>query len=368
MVGDVLATGIRMTMKVAAKHLPSSKELMTCADDNQLSGGLSAIRIRRTQEIAREAFLALHGYLRRTRYKGYEFDDLVGAAPVKLLTFNNLLLQRVAVQIGKLCPLPIRPLVGGRKLESAKTRGFVARGYLYYYLYSNNETWLREAEESTAWLLHNHAAGYAGISWGNEFDFASRGGFLRKGLPTIVWTSHIAQTFELAYISTGTKRYLRAVLQAGEFIANALERHQDRRGVCFAYAPGVLTLVHNSNLLGAATLLRCWKQTHNDSYFALANSAYRWTISHMNPDGSWYYGVGNTYRWIDNFHTAYNLECLLAGYEIGGEVVVPFKIVAQSYEFWVRNFFLEDGTPRYYHDKTYPLDIQCASQAIETLS
>ncbi len=31
-------------------------------------------------------------------------------------------------------------------------------------------------------------------------------------------------------------------------------------------------------------------------------------------------------------------------------------------------FFLDDGTPRYYDDRTYPLDIQCASQAVETFT
>jgi len=36
---------------------------------------------------------------------------------------------------------------------------------------------------------------------------------------------------------------------------------------------------------------------------------------------------------------------------------------------YFRNVFFEpDGKPRYYHNKTYPVDIQCASQAIETLA
>lgn len=320
------------------------------------------------ERVARDAFLALHDYLRRNHYKGYEFDDLLGSPLVRFLTFNSLLLQRVAVQVGKLCHVPIRPLVGIRKLESAKARGFIARGYLYYYLFTKDQNWLRAAEESLAWLLCNHATGYAGISWGNEFDFASRGGFFRKGLPTIVWTSHIAHTFDLAYAITGEEKYLATILQAGEFIANALERHQDRSGTCFAYAPGLLNLVYNSNLLGAATLIRCWKHTGDDFYFELANSAYRWVISQMNADGSWYYGMGKNYRWIDNFHTAYNLECLLTGFEIGGEAVVPFRVVQQTSQFWIHNFFLLDGTPKYYHDRVYPLDIQCGSQAIETLS
>jgi hypothetical protein len=36
-------------------------------------------------------------------------------------------------------------------------------------------------------------------------------------------------------------------------------------------------------------------------------------------------------------------------------------------EYWKKTFFLSDGTPRYYDNKTLPLDIQCASQAIDTL-
>ena len=38
-----------------------------------------------------------------------------------------------------------------------------------------------------------------------------------------------------------------------------------------------------------------------------------------------------------------------------------------GYEYWKKTFFLADGTPRYYNHKTLPLDIQCSSQAIDTL-
>ena len=39
----------------------------------------------------------------------------------------------------------------------------------------------------------------------------------------------------------------------------------------------------------------------------------------------------------------------------------------KGYEYWKRTFFLPDGTPRYYDHKTLPIDIQCCSQAIDTL-
>jgi hypothetical protein len=39
----------------------------------------------------------------------------------------------------------------------------------------------------------------------------------------------------------------------------------------------------------------------------------------------------------------------------------------RGYEYWKNTFFLPDGTPRYYSHKTLPIDIQCCSQAIDTL-
>jgi hypothetical protein len=41
--------------------------------------------------------------------------------------------------------------------------------------------------------------------------------------------------------------------------------------------------------------------------------------------------------------------------------------LSKGYQYWKRTFFLADGTPRYYDHKTLPLDIQCSSQAIDTL-
>jgi hypothetical protein len=33
-------------------------------------------------------------------------------------------------------------------------------------------------------------------------------------------------------------------------------------------------------------------------------------------------------------------------------------------DFYASRFFLEDGTPKYYHDKTYPIDIHAPAQAV----
>ncbi len=39
----------------------------------------------------------------------------------------------------------------------------------------------------------------------------------------------------------------------------------------------------------------------------------------------------------------------------------------KGYDYWKKTFFESDGTPRYYKNKKLPIDIQCSSQAIDTL-
>jgi hypothetical protein len=318
--------------------------------------------------LASQAFLGLHRYLQQQHYRGYEFDDFLASQAVRLLSLNSLFLQRVAVQAGELLPLNVRPLLGIRKLESTKARGFFAKGYLYRFLATGDESWLSAAVSCLDWLLENSSQQYPGAGWGNAFDFASRGGLIPRDSPTIVWTAHIAEAFDLAYFVTKKPEYLNALEQSAGFIISALERHEDERGICLAYAPGSPVLVFNSNLLGAVTLLRWWRHSGDSACFDLARRAISWTVTQINPDGSWYYGVGPQYRWIDNFHTAYNIDCFVTAHELGGEDLVPEAVIDRSYNFWRTSFFLRAGTPKYYHARVYPLDIQCAAQAIETLS
>jgi len=313
-------------------------------------------------------FTALSKHIEKREYKGYEFDDLLGSKLLNALSFNNLLIQRIFVQIGKFLPINIRPILGVQMLPSTKANGFFAKGYLYMFKVTQDELWLHKAVNLLDWLLTNYSLGYSGLAWGNSFDFASRGGFFKKGLPTVVWTSHINNTFYIAYKETGLTKYRNAVVSSANFIINDLERHEDENGICIAYAPGRLNLIHNSNLLGAIALLRAWELDRDNGKFEIARKMFSWSISQMNKDGSWYYGVSKKYKWIDNFHTAYVLDCLVEGYNITNGIIFDWDVVDKTFKFWRDNFFLEDGTPKYYHDRKYPLDIQCAAQAIESFA
>ena len=69
---------------------------------------------------------------------------------------------------------------------------------------------------------------------------------------------------------------------------------------------------------------------------------------------------------MDSFHTGYVLESLAIFIRSGGLIQYQ-PALERGYRYFLKTFFLPDGTPRYYNHKTLPIDIQCASQAIQTL-
>ena len=119
--------------------------------------------------------------------------------------------------------------------------------------------------------------------------------------------------------------------------------------------------------LAAAMLARTYKLTRNDEYREVARKAVEYTCTRQLADGSWYYGEDPKYHWIDNFHTGYNLDALKCYIESTNDATYENNL-KQGFQFFINNFFESTGRPKYYHDRTYPIDSQCSSQAIETLA
>ncbi len=84
----------------------------------------------------------------------------------------------------------------------------------------------------------------------------------------------------------------------------------EKDGICFSYTPLDNLKVYNVNLLCAALLSRVYKLTGERELLDSANKAASLTTSYQNQDGSWYYGALPFQRWIDNFHTGFNLVAL----------------------------------------------------------
>ena len=140
-------------------------------------------------------------------YKGYEYSDGL-LSPLRVLTFHNLFLERCLLQLVRLSPVNIRPLVGVKPQDSTKGRGYMAWGYLTMYRMTGERSYKEKASDCFRWLDENKAKNYEAHSWGNHFPFSSRGGRVPMLEPIIVWTGLIGQAYLDGYQILGEERYL----------------------------------------------------------------------------------------------------------------------------------------------------------------
>jgi hypothetical protein len=331
------------------------------------AGSVSSVRESTTvkQEVW-DSILRLSDWLELNNYSAYDTFDGLNSTLLRPFAFHNKLLETVLQQGIRRFPLNLRPLVGVSKSQSTKGMGFLARGFIRLHQSTGDDVWAGKAKFALDWLIEQQSRGYSGTCWGNHFDYRCRSFYLPRGVPTVVWTSLIGHAFLDGYRYFADARYLEVACSACNHILSDLEAFSIGDGVCITYVPGLNSQVHNANALGASLLARTYSLAKDERYRDLAQKAIRYTAAHQRPDGSWYYGEKANLHWVDNFHTAYVLDCFKDYGEGTGDRTFEAALV-KGYQYWKNTFFLADGTPKYYDYKTLPIDIQCSSQAIDTL-
>ncbi|MGH7517720.1 MAG: hypothetical protein ACREOC_09655 [Gemmatimonadales bacterium] len=315
-------------------------------------------------ETVLDAVRSLEQWLDAHGWKAYEPHDGLNTPLRRLLGGNRFALLALK-QLVMRSPVNLRPVLGIPRQTSPEAAGFFARGYVRLHQALGSPEDRGRAEQRLDWLARHAERGYSGHCWGNQFDYVTRFFYLPKGMPIVVWTAHNAHAFLDAYEQFGAARWLDVAASAATFVYRDLVRHEGDH-LYISYVPSGPYPVHNANVLGASLLARVGALTGRAELVDVARRAMRYTVAHQRPDSSWWYGEAPNLRWVDNFHTGYVLECLLAYQESTGDRTFS-DAMARGLEYYVRTFFLADGTPRYYSDRTYPIDVQCAAQGIETL-
>jgi hypothetical protein len=319
--------------------------------------------IDRKQQIERSLDL-VERWIEEHEYKGYEpFDGLTSY--LYPLTFKNRLAGQVLQQGVRRFPVNLRPVLGIRPLDSTKGRGYIAWGYLKRYRLNKDQAYRDKALACLDWLDKNKSELYPQHSWGNHFVYASRSGFIGKHESTIVWTGLIGQVFLEAYELFQNPRHREIIGSIAEWIM-ALPRLRTNTGLCLSYVMSRQSSIHNSNMIGAAFLAGAARILQKNEYREIAHRAMEYSCAAQLPDGGWYYGEDPMFHWIDVFHTGYNLDSLRRYIRASNDPSLNGHL-QRGFAYFQKNFFETSGQVRYYFDKTTPVDIQCASQAIDTL-
>jgi hypothetical protein len=317
------------------------------------------------RQLIAESIQRLERWIESHDYKAYEpFDGL--SSSFRPLTFGNVLLERVLLQAIRQSPINLRPLLGVKPLESTKGRGYMAAGYLAMLEATGDASYGEKAANCLDWLIEHKSPRFDQFTWANYFDFASRGGRYPKDEPIIVWTALVAQAFLDGYEVLKKKKYLDVAVSSCEWILG-LQREKTDRGTCISYHALYQSSIHNANMLGAAILARTGSLVGNSEALKVAKEAMEYSCSRQLADGAWYYGEKPHYHWIDNFHTGYNLDSLKCYIECTGDPAYDAHL-KRGFDYYRKTFFGADWAPKYYHDRLYPIDSQCAAQSLETFA
>lgn len=347
-------------------------------------------------------------------WAGYDPYDALNSKLFKKLPFLNWRLPRLAMtQILKRSPINFRPLLMIPKTQNPKALALFLMALLklensgmlndkslipsmvqnIIALRSDNNLLTENRKPETVNYISNLQLETVNCApstvnhyycWGYSFPWQGRSVLAPRGEANLVCTVFVANALldlyeaqlcqqktvnrkpETVNCQLSTDNLLNIASSSADYLMNELFwADGDEAG--FSYpVPSIKTKVHNANFLGAALLCRIYRHTDNKKYLEPALKAARYSARMQQHDGSWNYGELPTQRWIDNFHTGYNLVALqtISKNLDTDEFLLNIK---RGLQFYTNHFFRENGAPKYFNNKSYPFDIHSSAQSIITL-
>jgi len=297
-------------------------------------------------------------------------DDFAGYDPYDALNSPFVRASSLGTKYGRIAwtqflrrsPINLRPFIGVPKEHNPKALGLFLGGFTKLQAI-NNVDYSQEIERLMNLLEINRSKSYSGYCWGYNFDWQSRAFFIPKFTPTIVNSSFVGHALLDLYKLTGQQRALDMAVSIKDFILEDLNRTKDGDTFCFSYTPVDKTGVHNANLLGASLLIRLFDMVGDEVLRTTALESLAYSMKYQHSDGSWFYAETSMQSWIDSYHTGFNLQAIRTFLDLG-EAQSYRQTYQKGIEFYAKNFFLDDGTPKYYHDRVYPIDIHSPAEAI----
>jgi hypothetical protein len=299
-------------------------------------------------------------------WAGYDpYDALNSKLFEALPVLNNRIPRLVLTQLLKRSPWNVRSLLQIPKTQNSKGLGIMISALIKLTrsgMLNQPELILSLADK----LAAMRSPDMAQWCWGYSFPWQTRTIVVPRGAPNAVCTIFVASSLLDLFEHTRDEKYLAMAASAAEYVRKLIWSGPD--GVVSLSYPLATqrSLIHNANFLGAALFCRIQKLARKDHLLEPALKLARYSARAQKPDGSWPYGELPTQQWVDNFHTGYNLSGLRTiGQALGTSEFEP--CVKRGFEFYRTHFFTSEATPRYFHDRTYPVDSHCVAQSILTL-
>jgi hypothetical protein len=311
-----------------------------------------------------QSIQALRRWIESRNFEGYEPFDLLNSPYLRGRWARNLPAAVPLIQLGKrLAGLRVRQFLKVPPSRNPKALGLCLLAYCDLarcgFDVAAEAAWLKSE------LIRLRSPDERDFCWGYDWNYLSlRGSRLPAFSPNCIASYFCGSAMLEMGEVFGDREALQIAESTARFMATRLNRSfESTEAICFSYTPNDKTLIYNSSALTGAFLARAGKLGANDAWLSLARKAMNFLANRQLPSGGWYYGQLRRQRWIDSFHTSYNVCALLEYRRITGDRSFEPAMLA-GHRFYQAAFFTRDGAPRYYHNQTFPIDIHACSQAI----
>jgi len=311
--------------------------------------------------------LKLGDYAEKYDYAGYDPYDMLNSPLSSILSLGTRFGRIALTQFGRRSPVNLRKLLLVKRGVNPKALALFLEGYSRLYKADPQTVYLERMQKLVKLLASVRSPNVSGAAWGYNFPWQNRFQCLPRYTPTIVNSAFAGHALLDYYELTGDQQALDMALSIPDFILKDLNRKIEGDTFCFSYTPQDQNFVHNANMLGASLLARLGKKYNRPELLDPALCALQYSMKYQHKDGSWFYAETPVQSWIDSFHTGFNLEALKRFIELDltPEYAENYR---RGVDFYANNFFLADGTCKYYHDRLYLVDIHAPAEALTFFS
>lgn len=325
------------------------------------------------------SFNRLRTYCEKEDFKGWDPFDGLNSKVFQALPFKHWAFARLVwIQGFKRSPINFRRMLLVPKVYNSMGIALFLSGYSNIYkaqqiagteIFGKQQDVLDKINYLADLLISLQSKDFSGACWGYSFDWQARLLFLfPKNTPTVVCTCFAMNALMDAYEVTKNQNYLDIALSSAKFVINDLNRTPIEDGFILSYSPfkGNDTVI-NASLLGGKILSRCYSYSKNEEYYRLSKTIVETCCKLQKEDGSWVYGLLPTQSWIDSYHTGFNLDAIASYMKYTGDNS-PQKNLSLGYQYYLQNFFEEDGLPIHFKHSKYPIDIHCPGELLVVIN
>ncbi len=310
----------------------------------------------------------LKTWVEQRDYAGWEPYDFLNSPVLSARTFARCPLNWLAIQTGKrLGSVALRTALRISPSKNPKALALFISGYCD--LARSGHDTQAHTHYLKAELTRLRSPNEREYCWGYDWPYVSlRGAKMPAFTPNAIATAACGEALlDLWEVSHDTQA-LAMARSVGRFLLTRLNRSVDLRDqLCFSYTPSSLTRILNSSALCCAYLARLSALTQSEEYFGTSRRGMNYLAVKQASDGSWPYGEGRLQKWVDSFHTGFNLSALRAYESATGDHSFA-RVWKAGLDFYIKSFFRADGAARFYPDSTYPIDVHSCSQALLVLT